>query len=214
MVDSYKSFAQSASSIAVVIPIKAFEQAKDRLSGVLSADQRNLLARVTASGVLNSVLQSVRPKSIFVVCDNAEVSQWATMHGATVVQQTRSGLNTAVQLGIIAAKEFDRVMIVHSDLPLPERLGELLNSTVAHNTVTIVPDRHRDGTNVLIIPPGVGFECHYGAKSFEAHMAEATTHGLPIQIVEDDALALDIDTPEDLRALPTQWLEQHKITLF
>ena len=210
MVDSHKSFTQSASLIAVVIPIKAFEQAKDRLSSVLSTEQRILLARTTALGVL----QSVRGASIFVVCDNPEISKWATSHGATVVHQSQPGLNAAVQEGISAAHEYERVMIVHSDLPLPSRLRELLSSTVASNTVTIVPDRHRDGTNVLIIPQGVGFTCHYGAKSFEAHTAEATKLGLPLQIVEDDELALDIDTPDDLNTLPTEWLEQHNITLF
>ena len=210
MVDSHKSFPQSASLIAVVIPIKAFEQAKDRLSGVLSTDQRAQLARTTALGVI----ESVRGASVFVVCDNLEVSQWAISHGATVVSQSGAGLNTAVQEGISAAHKYERVMIVHSDLPLPSRLHDLLGSSVASNTVTIVPDRHRDGTNVLIIPSGVGFTCYYGAKSFEAHMAEATRLGLPLQIVEDDELALDIDTPDDLAAIPTQWLEQHNITLF
>jgi len=210
MVDSHKSFAQSASLTAVVIPVKAFEQAKDRLSSVLSAEQRILLARATALGVL----ESVRGASVFVVCDNPEVSQWATSNGATVVYQSQPGLNVAAHEGISAAHEYERVMIVHSDLPLPSRLRELLSSTVASNTVTIVPDRHRDGTNVLIIPSGVGFTCHYGAKSFEAHTAEATKRGLPLHIVEDDELALDIDTPDDLNALPTQWLEQHNITLF
>jgi len=210
MVDSHKSFAQSASLVAVVIPIKAFERAKDRLSSVLSTDQRILLARTTALGVL----ESVPGASVFVVCDNLEVSQWATSHGASVVSQSGTGLNAAVQEGISAAREYERVMIVHSDLPLPSRLRELLGSSVASNTVTIVPDRHRDGTNVLIIPSGVGFTCHYGAKSFEAHMAEASKLGLAIEIIEDDELALDIDTPDDLNALPTQWLEQHNITLF
>ncbi|MEI7882744.1 MAG: 2-phospho-L-lactate guanylyltransferase [Actinomycetota bacterium] len=210
MVDSHKSFSPSVSLVAVVIPIKAFEQAKDRLSGVLSTDQRALLARTTALGVL----ESVRGASVFVVCDNLEVSQWATSHGATVVDQSQPGLNAAVQEGISAAHEYERVMIVHSDLPLPSRLRELLGSSVASNTVTIVPDRHHDGTNVLIIPSGVGFTCHYGANSFEAHLAEATKLELAIEIIEDDELALDIDTPDDLTALPTQWLEQHNITLF
>jgi len=210
MVDSSTSFATDASSIAVVIPIKAFEQAKDRLSGVLSTDQRALLARTTALGVL----ESVRGASVFVVCDNPEVSQWATSHGASVVSQFGAGLNAAVQEGISAAHEYERVIIVHSDLPLPHRLRELLDSTVARNTVTIVPDRHRDGTNVLIIPSDVGFTCRYGPQSFEAHKAEATKLGLPLQIIFDDELALDIDTPDDLVALPTQWLEQHNITLF
>jgi 2-phospho-L-lactate guanylyltransferase len=209
MVDSSKSFAQSTSNIAVVIPIKAFEQAKDRLSSVLSADQRKHLARTTALGVI----ESVQPAALFVVCDNPDVSQWATSNGATVVHQSEPGLNSAVQAGITAAQSFDRVMIVHGDLPLPRRLRELLDSNVASNTVTIVPDRHRDGTNVLIIPSGVGFKCHYGAQSFEAHKAEAAKLGLAIEMVFDDELALDIDTPDDLLALPTQWLQQHNITL-
>ena len=210
MVDSSNSSAQSASPIAVIVPIKAFEQAKDRLSSVLNADQRKHLARTTALGVI----ESVRPTAIFVVCDNPEVSQWAESHGATAVRQPEPGLNSAVQAGIAAAHNFDRVMIVHSDLPLPHRLRDLLDATAASNTVSIVPDRHRDGTNVLVIPSGVGFTCHYGAKSFEAHLAEATKLGLAIEIIEDDELALDIDTPDDLNALPTQWLEQHNITLF
>jgi 2-phospho-L-lactate guanylyltransferase len=209
MVDSSKSFAQSTSNIAVVIPIKAFEQAKDRLSSVLSADQRKHLARTTALGVI----ESVRPASLFVVCDNPEVSQWATSHGATVVHESEPGLNSAVQAGITAAQSFDRVMIVHGDLPLPRRLRELLDSNVASNTVTIVPDRHRDGTNVLIIPPSSGFNFHYGSNSFDAHIAEANKLGLQLQIIDDDELALDIDTPDDLLALPTQWLQQHNITL-
>jgi len=130
------------------------------------------------------------------------------------VHQSKPGLNSAVQAGISATQSFERVMIVHSDLPLPRRLRDLFDTTVTNNTVSIVPDRHHDGTNVLIIPSGAQFECHYGAKSFTAHVAEATRLGLPLQIIEDDELALDIDTPDDLAALPAQWLQQHNITLY
>ncbi len=208
MVDSPPTLAQSTTTIAVVIPIKAFEQAKDRLSGVLSAVQRSRLARATALGVL----ESVRGSPVFVVCNDRDVSDWAQLHGASVVQQSGSGLNAAVQEGISAAHEYERVMIVHSDLPLPNNLRELLGSTVASNTVTIVPDRHRDGTNVLIIPSGVDFHCHFGAQSFSAHVTEANKLGLAIEILEDDELGVDIDTPDDLLVLPPQWLEQHNIT--
>ena len=190
MVDSPTSLAQSATTIAVVIPIKAFDQAKDRLSGVLTADQRNRLARTTALGVL----ESVRGARVFVVCNDHDVSDWAQTHGATVVSQSGTGLNAAVQEGISAAHEFERVMIVHSDLPLPSRLRELLSATHASNSITIVPDRHHDGTNVLIIPSGVDFHCHYGAQSFSAHVAEANKLGLAIEVIEDAQLALDIDS--------------------
>lgn len=207
MVDLPASLAQCATTIAVIIPIKAFEQAKDRLSGVLTAEQRIRLARATALGVL----ESVRGIQVFVVCNDHDVSDWAKTHGATVVTQSGVGLNAAVQAGISAAHEYSRVMIVHSDLPLPGRLRKLLGATYASNSVTIVPDRHHDGTNVLIIPSGTDFHCHYGAKSFLAHVAEATKLGLAIEVIEDDELAFDIDMPDDLLLLPTAWLEQHGI---
>lgn len=207
MVDLPASLAQCASTIAVIIPIKAFEQAKDRLSGVLTAEQRNRLARATALGVL----ESVRGIHVFVVCNDRDVSDWAKTHGATVVTQSDAGLNAAVQEGISAAHEYKRVMIVHSDLPLPGRLRKLLAATSASDSVTIVPDRHHDGTNVLIIPSGTDFHCHYGAQSFLAHVAEANKLGLAIKVIEDDELAFDIDMPDDLLMLPTAWLEQHGI---
>ncbi len=207
MVDSSHSDAQTGKTIAVVLPIKAFEQAKDRLSSVLTSSQRKHLAQTTALGVI----EAARDAHVFVVCDNDEVALWATSHGATVVPQIDSGLNAAVREGVAATYGYERVMIVHSDIPLPNGLGDLLSAQVADNTVVIVPDRHQDGTNVLVIPTNCKFDFHYGAKSFNAHVAEAKKLGLEIQIINDDELALDIDTPDDLHALPAQWLQQHGI---
>ena len=68
-------------------------------------------------------------------------------------------------------------------------------------TVTLVPDRRRDGTNVAVVPTGAGFCFAYGAGSFERHRTEAARLGLPCQIVYDRRLALDIDLPEDLALL-------------
>jgi 2-phospho-L-lactate guanylyltransferase len=66
------------------------------------------------------------------------------------------------------------------------------------NTVTLVPDRRRDGTNVAVVPTGAGFQFAYGAGSFERHRAEAARLGLACEIVYDRRLALDVDIPEDL----------------
>ena len=67
--------------------------------------------------------------------------------------------------------------------------------------MVVVPDRHGDGTNVLLVPTGAGFEFAYGPGSFAAHLAEAERLGLPVEVVHDDDLAWDIDTPEDLTVL-------------
>ena len=189
---------------AVVLPIKGFSDAKGRLEPVLSAENRASLAAFTAGGVL----EATEGIDTFVVCDNDEVAQWARERGAMVVRQHKVGLNGAVANGVDTAQyKRDWVLIAHSDLPFPEALLSVIDFTLVTSTVTIVPDRHLDGTNVLIIPSGCGFTFHYGPGSFAAHQAEAARVGLPVRVVQHEQLGLDIDTPDDLAQLPASWLE-------
>ena len=64
--------------------------------------------------------------------------------------------------------------------------------------VVLVPDRRRDGTNVLSIPTGAGFTFKYGPGSFGRHRAEAARCGLAVVVLELDDLAWDVDEPGDL----------------
>ena len=66
------------------------------------------------------------------------------------------------------------MIVAHADLPLATDLAWLADT----DGVTLVPDRHRDGTNVLCVPAGAGFAPAYGAGSFRAHRAEAARLGL------------------------------------
>ena len=189
---------------AVVLPIKGFRDAKGRLEPVLSAENRASLAVFTAGGVL----EATQGVDTFVVCDNDEVAQWARERGAMVVRQHKSGLNGAVTNGVDTAQyKRDWVLIAHSDLPFPEALLSIIDFTIVTSTVTIVPDRHEDGTNVLVLPAGCNFKFQYGPGSFAAHQNEAARIGLPVRVVRHEQLGLDIDTPDDLAQLPASWLE-------
>ena len=53
---------------------------------------------------------------------------------------------------------------------------------------------------MLVIPTDCGFEFAYGTDSFAAHIREAQRLGLSVRVVQDASLALDVDTPDDLRA--------------
>jgi len=189
---------------AVVLPIKGFSDAKARLEPVLSAENRASLAAFTAGGVL----EAAEGVDTFVVCDNDEVAQWARERGAMVVRQHKAGLNGAVANGVDTAQyKRDWVLIAHSDLPFPESLLSIIDLDLATTTVTIVPDRHADGTNVLVIPANCGFTFHYGPGSFAAHQDEAVRIGMPLRIVRHEQLGLDIDTPDYLAQLPASCLE-------
>ena len=181
--------------LAVVIPVKSFTVAKGRLADVLSPADREVLARQCA----DTVVKAAAPARAYVVCNDASIAEWARAAGATVVGQTTPGLNGAVRDGWDAAASdgADHIVIAHADLPLAASFAHVPRG----GSVSIVPDRHRDGTNVMSLPAAAQFDLHYGPGSFAAHAAEAQRRGLGFVVVEDGDLALDLDTADDLDEL-------------
>ena len=52
-------------------------------------------------------------------------------------------------------------------------------------TVTLVPDRHRDGTNVLALPIDADVPASYGGGSFRRHLELAMATGTRVRVVAD-----------------------------
>lgn len=184
---------EATSSVAVVIPVKAFSRAKLRLAPVLDAAARAHLARELA-GV---VVAAAGTLTVLVVCEDDEVATWATASGARVVWAPGRGLDGAVGDGVAEARSggAERAIVAHADLPLAAELAPLAGVGTG---VVLVPDRRRDGTNVAVVPTGVGFAFAYGPGSFARHVAEADRLDLSVTVVDDRALAWDVDVPVDL----------------
>ncbi|HET8620968.1 MAG TPA: 2-phospho-L-lactate guanylyltransferase [Acidimicrobiales bacterium] len=182
----------ATTSAAVIVPVKAFGAAKVRLAGTLDPGERAALARHMAE----IVLLAAAPLPVVVVCDDDEVRAWAERSGARVVWCPGRGLNGAVADGVaaLAAGGVGRAVVAHADLPLATRLDWVAD----FDSVTLVPDRRLDGSNVVGVPTGAGFAFSYGAGSFGRHRAEAARLGLTVRIVRDAALAWDVDLPADL----------------
>ena len=181
--------------IAVVVPVKSFRLAKGRLAGVLDAARREALARECAA----RVVAAAAPHPVYVVCDDDEVENWARDLGASVVRCDAPGLDVAVAAGrrAAAAEGAEHLVVAHADLPLAPRLDHI----VRPGTVTLVPDRHRDGTNVLAFPVDSGFTTAYGPGSWANHLRAAGIAGLPVETIEDADLSLDLDDAADLDEL-------------
>jgi 2-phospho-L-lactate guanylyltransferase (CobY/MobA/RfbA family) len=64
--------------------------------------------------------------------------------------------------------------------------------------VVAAPDRHRDGTNALLVCPAGLIEYEFGQGSFQRHCDRAIKAGARLEICEFPSLALDLDRPEDL----------------
>lgn len=180
---------------AVLVPIKAFSDAKVRLAPALPAARRADLARSMAA----TVIAAAQPLPTAVVCDDLEVATWARARGALVVWEPGRGLNGAVEAGVAQLRGVgvERVIVAHADLPRAGGLSALADGA----GVTMAPDRRRDGTNVIVVPAGAGFRFSYGPGSFARHRAEAERLGLAVRVVDDPRLAFDVDWPADLDGL-------------
>ena len=177
---------------AVLIPIKAFHEAKRRLDRALSAPERSALARAMAQ----QVLDAAHPLPVAVVCDDNDVADWARARGALVVWEPGRGLNGAVEAGVdhLSDAGVDQVTVSHADLPRASGLAAVGDSP----GITLVPDRYGNGTNVIALPTGTGFRFSYGPGSFARHRAEAERVGLPLRVLDLPDLAWDIDEPADV----------------
>lgn len=191
---------------AVVIPVKSFTLAKGRLAGTLTDVERERLARNCAT----TVVAAASPLPVYVVCDDDTVETWARDVGARAVRCDVPGLDTAVAAGREAARVdgADHLVVAHADLPLAHDLSRLVHP----GRVTLVPDRHRDGTNVLSFPIDSRFHTAYGPGSFTNHLTIAAAAGLRADVIDDDELSLDLDTADDLDELSRRRAPHHTST--
>jgi 2-phospho-L-lactate/phosphoenolpyruvate guanylyltransferase len=180
---------------AALMPVKAFSRAKMRLSPVLKPEARAALAREMAE----HVVKAARPLPVVVVCDNAEVADWAANLGARSLREPGLGLNGAVNAAVeqLNREGYGRLVVVHSDLPRATALAWLAEI----EGIALVPDRREDGTNVISLPADCGFRFSYGPGSFSRHREEAERTGLKWTVVRDANLAWDVDFPGDIAAL-------------
>jgi 2-phospho-L-lactate guanylyltransferase len=177
---------------AVLVPVKAFAEAKVRLAAALGPDERVTLVRSMAERVLNAA----GPMPVAVVCDDRGVASWARERGALVIWEPGRGLNDAVEDGVdhLARLGVAHVTVAHADLPLATDLSWICR----FDGVTLVPDRREDGTNVIGVPAASGFVFSYGPGSFARHLAEARRIGLGVRVVRSSVLSWDVDLPGDL----------------
>jgi len=180
-------------SVAVVVPVKAFDAAKLRLAPALSPGPRQALTRSMAA----AVIRAAGALPVAVVCDDNGVAAWASALGARVVWAPGRGLDGAVSDGVraMAAAGAERVIVAHADLPMAGDLAWVARFP----GVTLVPDHRDDGTNVACVPATAGFPFAYGPSSFSRHAAAAFRLGLPLRVVREPLLGRDVDLPADLR---------------
>ena len=180
-----------------ILPVKRFGRAKQRLTS--GFPDRPGLAAAMVADVLDALAAVPALDGVIVVTAQAVSANTDVL---IVPDPVESGQSAAASLGIAAAIERGaaRVVLVPGDCPTldPSEVSALL---ALRGDVVIVPDRHRTGTNSLVLTPPDVIQPAFGEGSFERHRALAAAAGASFVVAEAGSLELDVDTPDDLAAL-------------
>ena len=181
-----------------ILPVKTFGRAKQRLGRAFS--DRPALAAAMVADVLETLASLPALDEVIVVTAEPAAAELARRAGARVVADpVEAGQSAAALLGITAAVA-DRVLLVPGDCPSLDA-GELTALLAHSEPVVIVPDRHGQGTNALLLTPPDVLAPAFGEGSVARHAALAAAAGATLRVVDVPSLGLDIDTAEDLAAL-------------
>lgn len=192
--------------IVAAVLVKGFGSAKQRLSAALSPRQRRDLAVNGAAIALDAAGAADR---VVVVAGTAEVAAWAEARGAEVLLEAAPhGQNGAAGAAVGWAREraADGLLLLSSDLPLVTRevLAGMLDAARAMGAPAVLaaPATGRGGTNALYLAPPDAIDLHFGDDSLVKFERDARLRGVPFALHQSDALALDLDEPDDLARLP------------
>ncbi len=192
-------------NVWAIVPVKPLARAKSRLADVLiPADRATLAARLLRRTVRLLVEEPMVQGVLVISRDPQALAMVRELEAQTVQESGAPELNNALQRAtqVLWMQGASAALVVPADLPLLERedirkvidLGRYLNSVV------IAPDRHEDGTNLMLMHPPAVMPYAYGEGSFLRHQRLAREAGADVLLYRSERVALDLDTPDDLRA--------------
>jgi 2-phospho-L-lactate/phosphoenolpyruvate guanylyltransferase len=190
----------TARPTTVAVPIRALDGAKSRLGAVLDAEERHDLVEEMLRRTIEAALATPGVAEVIVVSPDPEVLAVAGGAGARPLPQRSRGLNPALQEARAAATG-ERLLVLPGDLPTVTAadLARVLaaGDDAGSPSVVLVPDRHRRGTNALLLDPPDAIDPAFGGDSRAGHAW--LTESADIRFVElTGLLELDLDTPDDL----------------
>ena len=193
-------------STQVVIPVKRLPGALRRLGNVLAPHERGLLQEAMLRDMLTACRDADGVDDVLVVTNDDTAAHRAAEAAARVAadHDPPRGMNAAVAIGQSdAAARGHRVLVLTADLPLvrPEVLATVIARHAPTPGVLLVPSHAGTGTNALLLDPPDAIRTRLGVGSRALHRAAAAAAGHPYAEVEVPRIALDIDTPEDLRRM-------------
>lgn len=186
----------------VIIPVKRLDDAKSRLSSLLTDNERKEFSLKMLEDVLRTVKSTKPVHATVVVSKDAMVSTIAKLFGVVYLEERKTGLNNSVSKAVdwCVERGATSVLILPADIPLV--VSTDLNKIFALGkkvSMVISPSRNERGTNALLLAPPNVCPTSYGPGSFQRHIDEASQLKISFREYKSPRIAFDIDTVEDLK---------------
>jgi 2-phospho-L-lactate guanylyltransferase len=191
------------SGVWAVVPVKEFEDAKQRLSSCLSPEERRTLAATMLEDVLEAV-SAVRELAgvLVVTVDPAATSLAARYRARVVTEGARDGHTGAVTAAarLLVREGQAGMMTMPGDIPRlsPAEIAATLAARRRAPAFTIVPAHDDLGSNTIICSPPDAVPLRFGEDSFYPHLDAARARGIDPLVVRHPGIGMDIDNPVDL----------------
>jgi 2-phospho-L-lactate guanylyltransferase len=186
----------------VLLPVKDFQDAKQRLAPAIDAAMRAGLARAMLTDVFHSLAKARAPERVVVFTASETVIQMTRPFGFEVVREVSVGGHSAAVNHMVEdlSATATRILSIAGDLPrlVPSEIDFALDCT--SEPITLIPSRDGTGTNGVVFIPPARIAMEYGEGSFRRHLSKAAASGRRSEVMNLPGIAFDIDTPEDLQA--------------
>jgi 2-phospho-L-lactate guanylyltransferase len=191
---------------ALLLPIKDLRNAKKRLIGVLTPEERFGLAQAMLADTIRAVQGVRRAEKIFVVTNYEPAMRIAEQNGWEILREDHQisesdSVDAASRL--CELRGVAGLLRVPLDVPLVQAgdIDDLLAVECEAPALVIVPSRDGLGTNAILRMPPALFPSHFGMGSFAKHVGEAERIGARVIFRKSARLEMDVDDEADLRAL-------------
>ncbi len=190
----------------ILVPVKNLVNAKQRLSSILTPDERFALAQAMCEDVLQALSRWQNRPSVAVVTSDLFARDLAARFNFEVVADDNSGETSAIEMATAFCKQqgAENTLVVPADIPLIDssELQKIVDCAPhSQGGAVLVPDAAGRGTNAAWRSPGDLFPLRFGNDSFLPHLAAAKATGLNCVVLELPGIARDVDRPDDLREL-------------
>jgi 2-phospho-L-lactate/phosphoenolpyruvate guanylyltransferase len=188
----------------ILLPVKDLSNAKQRLASVLDQPGRTELAQTMLTDVVTAIAAFAGDKVALATSDPFAM-EVAHRFGFDVIRDESNLSETdAIEMAtrVCETRRAESTLVIPGDIPLIDAtdLRAIYDASPEAGSV-LVPSRDKRGTNAVLRRPAALFPLRFGNDSFMPHLAVAIATNNSCVVLSLPRIALDIDTPEDLREL-------------